>query len=318
MADLTPEMLEEFLAIAQDDPLKHWASVVAPEVSGLERAKEAIVILLASPMDAGTSRGRANVLLYGPPGTAKSILRRFVTHMFRAPYIGSRSSGPGLTVDCRTDPPTLGAMPLAHASPWRVLTIDELDKFGRPEQENLLDALEDGEFAISIGGFVRTYPAEIRTIACANEVGPKYMKPELFDRFDFKIFIDLPTKESAAPIVKHMAMNFMREPKRDTVERLRMYLAWTAEYVPEYTDAERAMSSDLINYYIGLRYSNGEKVNVRDKASILRVAYTLAKLRRAAVNAAKDVVQAIDVLDPDLEDEKLHALRLKAGELGKE
>ena len=286
------------------DMLDYWARFINPKVTGLEKVKKALLLSIASANDKHGDRGRIHVLMHGDPGTAKSELMLWLHHFLGAKYATHRSSDAGLMGAGVGKEIIPGILPRADG---HVICIDELDKFQAKDYAGLLEAMSDGIVTISlgVGEIEKTFKARVRVVAGCNKTDR--FPPELLDRFDFKIKMESPTREDEKRIVTNLIDNwFMEKPSYNGVE-LRAYLEWIKNYEPEISQQTRRIVKKLIQMYIDLR--GDEKGNIRRDESIMRVAYTIAKLNRREV-LPEDVVRAIELIDENVTDGTIRALKM--------
>ena len=164
---------------------------------------------------------------------------------------------------------------------------DELDKFSVEDQAGCLDAMEEGEVHIQVVGCPP--PAEAIVVATANEVGR--LKPELLDRFDFTVEVDLPSTHEAEEIMREV-VEWWNRPKAQGTWSLGKFLRWVREHTPEIPQNVREQAKDVVAQYIV--YSR--ETRIRRLESILRVALALARLNRRDVTV-QDVQRAIRLLN---------------------
>lgn len=311
---VTDEDTAEFQGILNtQDALEYWHRYIAPAVQGHTREKKLVLIMLASPDDTKRSRGRIHLLFEGEPGTSKSMFREFVTYEIGAEYASQRSTKAGLTVNMRTG--ELGAMPRAHNNPWGALTLEELLDWERSEREMLKESMDSGKFPVQGGddNVEQIYDAQIRVLACTNEVDSPKFSPQFLDRFDVQVHFERPTKDQADPIIDKIVDDFMVDVDDETdTEKLKKYLWWVKQFHPTFGRKQREEAKLLIKLYKDSKYKDGDKVNLRTSVgSILRLTYTIARLNHRAVDPVEDVTRAIGLADTQFDDVRLDGLPVK-------
>lgn len=290
--------------IGKHDMLDYWARFINPKVTGLERVKKALLLSVASINDKFGDRGRIHVLMHGDPGTAKSELMMWLHHYLGARFATHRASDAGLMGGASGNEIVMGALPRADG---HVICIDELDKFNKKDYAGLLEAMSDGRVTITLmkGEGEKTFKARVRVIAGCNST--ERFPQELLDRFDFKIHLEAPKKHEEKQIIEDIIDSwFMEKPSYNGVE-LRAFLQWISGFEPNIPDETRRITKKLLKLYIDLR--EDEKGSIRRDESILRVAYTIAKLNRRDV-MPEDIVRAIELLDDTITSGKLQALKM--------
>ena len=305
------ELLDEFEELIKDEKysaLDQWYPCINPFIEGMEMARKACFLSLASGGDKGR-RNRIHVLLYGPPGTAKSEIRNWVKDFYGAIGIGPTSSEVGLKGSAAGGEITPGALVAANNG---VLVIDEADKFSRTELNALLEAMSEGKYEITKGGKNVTLKAECRVIACANDISR--FPPELIDRFDFKIETIVPTREAEQRITDAIYDDWYKEDGKedDSANKVRKYIEWANLRTPKISKETIRTVKKIKNMYIDLR---DQKPNVRQKETLLRVAVTIAKLNIRQLEP-KDYIEAIHLIDPELNGGKMRALKMVVEEGG--
>lgn len=315
---VTPGAIEDFeqLLTSGMDAVDFWARKINPKAEGLMHVKRAILLCLASPPDTAGDRGRIHVLLYGAPGSAKTILRTWVANQLGAGSCSQRTTKVGLMGSASGAEIVPGALPRNHGG---VLTIDELDKFSRQDRQGLLEAMEEGVVEVEAGGKSERFPAEVRVIACANRI--KEFSPELMDRFDFIFPMEIPSGDAEKAVVSSIVHTWFREKPWYDGKLLNQYLTWIQAYRPEISDDVRKKAEALLLRLIeledlheetheqegggsdakplGKRGTLGSR-GIRARESILRIAYTLARLNRRGV-IVEDLLRAIKMQNPDLD-----------------
>lgn len=304
MMAVSDEAVTGYLELLQTagDMVDYWAHQINPKIEGMIEVKRAILLCLASHGDEYGDRGRVHVLMYGDPGSAKSALASWVHYHLDAEFCSQRTSQVGLTGDGRGDEVTPGALPRAHK---RTLCVDEMDKFGNKDRQGVLEAMEEGKVHIDVGKHSVTLDAECRLIACANRIDE--FSPELMDRFDFKFDMKKPTGDAEKLVVSSILKTWFRNKPGYNGIDLKGYLAWTRDFKPDMGDSARERADVLMHMLIDFDESSAG--SVRRRESVIRVAYTIAKLNRRNVEI-DDFLRSIRILHPTMGERKLEAMKV--------
>jgi DNA replicative helicase MCM subunit Mcm2 (Cdc46/Mcm family) len=299
MDEATTASYMEMMTNGQD-MLELWAPQINPKIEGLVDVKRALLICLASHNDEYGDRGRCHTLMHGDPGSAKSALAYWIYKYLDADFCSQRTSQVGLTGDGRGEEVIPGALPRAHG---RTLCIDELDKFANKDRQGVLESMEDGVVHIDVGKHSVALPAEDRIIGCANRIDD--FSPELKDRFDFKFEMKKPTGDQEKTVVSSIVKSWFKGKAGYDGAELKAYLAWIKPFAPVIGDDVRGRVEILMHMLIDFDTStNG---SIRKRESVLRVAYTIAKLNHRDM-VIGDVLRAIKILHPTLSETTLKAM----------
>jgi len=299
---LDPALIQQFEKLISEgtDMLDYWNKWINPKIEGMAPVKKALLLSMASHGDKFGDRGRIHVLMHGDPGSAKSQLMNWIVYQIGAKFCSQRTSKVGLTADASGDEIVLGALPKAHKG---IICIDELDKFTDKDRQGLLEAMEEGKVQIDVGKHSQHLDAEVRAIAAANRL--THFSPELLDRFDFKFELKAPVGENEKKITCSIVDHWFEDKEGYDGFDLKNYLNWIRDFEPSIPREVRDKVKTLMCMYIDL--DEGIRGSPRRKESILRVAFTIAKLHRRNVEV-KDFLNAIKTLNPNLNGGKMQAL----------
>lgn len=197
--ELTKEEKEKILEFSVDsEAYGKLIQSIAPNIQGLERQKEAVLLMLIGApnrtLEDGTSlRGDINILLVGDPGTAKSELLKYASRLApRGLYTsGKGSTAAGLTaavVRERTGMMMLEAGTVVLADKG-VACIDEFDKMRNEDRTALHEAMEQQTVSVAKGGINATLNARTAILAAAN---PEFGRYDNYKTFNDQINIDTP------------------------------------------------------------------------------------------------------------------------------
>jgi len=284
---------------ATQDMLEYWYPAINPKVVGMDDIRKAALLTIASHVDKHGDRGRLHLLMYGDPGTAKSIITNWIVFHLNAVGASMRSSRVGLTADASGSEIELGALPRANDG---IICLDELDKFDQKSLQGLLEALEEGQIRIDVGKIHATIDARVRCLACANDTSR--FSPELMDRFDFKFEVLKPDRDFKREIMRSTVLNWFKPKDGYDGVNLRNYLRWIEGFEPGIDNGTRVSMVKLMEMYLVLTESDG---SIREEESMIRIAITLAKLHRRDVQA-EDLLKAIRLKHPELNNGKIELL----------
>ena len=285
--NMEKEIEELFTKLAEDDPLTELSVFIAPHLVGEEwkDVRKAILLMLTT-WDDSIQRMRLHMLLHGVGGTGKTEALLFMQEKFNAVMTNAElTSKVGLVGDARGSKISAG---LLADYTGNVVCIDELDKANIRDQSGLLQAMEEGKYTIVKGKQRKSFDAEVRVIASANEIG-KITKP-LLDRFDFIYNVKVATREERAKGVKKIINTFLGRGDKGGIKTIKKYLEWIKDFHPTIEDKDLDVIVNMIKKYILFTHVNIDEVSYRNlELSILRIAYAMAKLKKENITA--DVIE---------------------------
>ncbi|MBN2566950.1 AAA family ATPase [Candidatus Woesearchaeota archaeon] len=189
------------------DAMARLKAHVAPDILGLEEAKEASILQLfaAEPV---------HILLLGDPGTGKTEILRSVSHLHPITSfgLGSGTSGAGLSATVRGGEVQKGLLPLADGG---ICCIDELNLLKSGDRGALYNAMEKGFITYSKADKNVEIEAKVRVLATANPKGDRFVgksidilkkqlpfDPALLTRFHLVFLIRKPSVAEFRSIAK--------------------------------------------------------------------------------------------------------------------
>jgi len=290
------DLEEKFLNISQTDPY-HYTNEIVPELEGYEDLKRKLFLLLLTPLDeTPTQRDRLHLLMYGSPGTGKTVILRWLHRTFDAIYLTQDTTIASLKADARRK--DLGVQILAKAH-GNIVCFDEFSLLkGR---EELRDAMEDGYYKIAKSGKEVVMPAQIRVVAATNEVK---LSEAMIDRFDFVVHFEDPSPDLSTNIAKRLTRIYAGIIPTNT-EELKQYIDFLNEFDPKIPKDILHGFDRIWEAYFTLK---GIGYHGRWIASVLRIAKAIAKAHRRDI-MPEDVVDAIKMKDESLPSSILSKLK---------
>jgi len=222
------EEMEKIIKLSKDPKVYDTIiESIAPSIYGMYIEKEALGLQLFGGVakhmpDETRIRGDIHIMLIGDPGTAKSQLLEYISHLApRGVYASGKStSAAGLTAAAVRDEfgegrwtLEAGALVLADGG---IACVDEMDKMTSQDRSALHEAMEQQEIHVAKAGITASLKSRCALLAAAN---PKYgrfdeyrpisdqidMPPALLSRFDVIFPVkDKPDKDMDLSMAEHI------------------------------------------------------------------------------------------------------------------
>ena len=225
---INEEEMKKILELSKDSHVYETIiESIAPSIYGMNIEKEALALQLFGGVtkhmpDETRIRGDIHIMLIGDPGTAKSQLLEYISHLApRGVYASGKStSAAGLTAAAVRDDfgegrwtLEAGALVLADGG---IACVDEIDKMTTQDRSALHEAMEQQVIHVAKAGITAALKSRCALLAAAN---PKYgrfdeyrpisdqidMAPALLSRFDVIFPIkDKPDKVVDLSMAEHI------------------------------------------------------------------------------------------------------------------
>lgn len=288
---LSPEIIEYFQKICDNNPLDYLSEMMAPHLVGQEwkRIRKAGLLTLVTGSDMN-QRNRVHMLLVGKPGTGKTEYMLWWRENLQGILINAElCSKTGLVGDASGSYVVPG---LLADFDRNIVLVDELDKMGMDDQNGLLQAMEEGQYIIVKGTHREPFKAEIRIIGSVNEID-RIQKP-LLDRFDFVYNCTTATRKERADQLGKIVDSFMGQGDIQYAKYIRGYLRWLGNFNPIILPENRDIVINTIaTYLIKVEEVKVEEISYRSlECSILRIAWAMAKLKKKNITR-DEVTEAI-------------------------
>ena len=325
--NINEEDIKQILELSANPNLfKRLSQSIAPSVYGLELIKEAILLQMFGGIkkiksDKGKTRGDIHILLVGDPGTAKSVILKFVSTIApKGRYVsGKATTGAGLTAAVVKDEflkgwsLEAGALVLSNKG---CVCIDEIEKMDENDRSTMHEALEQQTISISKANIHATLKAETTVLAAGNPKLGRFdpytpipqqidISPALLSRFDVIFIIrDLPNKTQDEAIASHVLEEHQQEVIRDIIDPklLRKYIAYAKQKIkPKLTNIA---AEEIKDFYVKLRNQSIKSdsdikpipITARQLEGIIRLSEAHAKMRLSSEVTREDAKKAIELL----------------------
>ncbi len=296
--------------------LKELRESFAPDISGLEQEKNAIILFLANKKNEkknNKTRNKSNICFVGDPGTGKTVLCNRAVQLTPGSrkQTGGSASAVGLTASVIKDDFTggWGVQPGACVLAKEFLFIDELNNLGEEEKPKLQEAMSEQEINIAKASIQAKLPVTGGFLACANPKEGIFKKnipltkqfniqSAILNRYDLVFVIkDVVNTEKDKAISKAMIerhRNILNQTYND--EFLKKFFFYVRNFEEPKITGE--IQKKLINVFVSARKfkDNDRYINARLQESLIRLAISSAKLRLSEKIEEKDIERAIEVL----------------------
>lgn len=259
-------------------------SYVAPNIVGLDSAKEAAVLQLFAP-------DHVHLLLLGDPGTGKTDILRSINQL--APLssfgLGSGTSGAGLAVSVKGNEVTEGLLPMANKG---ICCIDELNLLKEENRASLYNAMEKGFITYDKSGKHYKFNAKVSIIATANPKGDKFtgktikeLKKQLpFDsalltRFHLSFFIRKPDSKKFSEIAKKIIKGKKFEMNEEDTAFVKEYIGFANAL--DDVDVPQSIQKEIVDFGDELKKKEDKylvEISPRFIVGILRLVKASARI----------------------------------------
>ncbi len=334
--ELSEEDKEAIEEAAKDEKVfNRIIDSIAPTLFGLREEKMGLALQLFGGVrkkmpDGQKIRGDIHILLVGDPGTAKSMLLRYISDLSpRGMYASGRgSTGAGLTAAAIREEVMgesrwileAGTLVLADKG---IAAVDELDKMRNEDRSSMHEAMEQQTISIAKAGINARLNSRCALLGAAN---PRYgrfephenisqqinLPPPLISRFDLIFAIkDVPDKEDDRNIAVHILTahregermmgddkyepDEMLKPKFEK-EFLRKYVAYAKRIYPVMTEES---IERMREFYLKIRGEGQEgesiPITARQLESLVRLSEASARAHLRDTITTVDAERAINV-----------------------
>jgi len=341
--EITPADLERIKEeAARPGILDRIVQSIAPAIYGLEREKEALALQLFGGVvkklpDGTRIRGDSHILLVGDPGSGKSQLLLYMSHIAPRGIMvsGKGTSAAGLLAAAVKDEFGEGRWTLEAGalvlSDRGLAVIDEIEKMSQADRGSIHQAMEEQMIHIAKAGITATLPARCAVLAAANPQFGRFVKDKylgdqinlesaLLSRFD-AIFVvqDIPDPKRDLDMASHilqghligevarateeMGTSPIPEPMRAThvpyyePEFLRKYVAYAKRFYPVMTPDAIARIRD---HYLEIRKeaeAGTVPITPRQLEAFVRFAEAAARARLSPLVDVQDADRSVGIIE---------------------
>ncbi|CAI2354235.1 unnamed protein product [Caenorhabditis sp. 36 PRJEB53466] len=281
---------ENIISLIESEIMSVNTEIGWDEVAGLEGAKKALREIVVLPFKrpdvfTGIRAPPKGVLLFGPPGTGKTMIGRCVASQCRATFFNISASSLTSKWVGEGEKLVRALFSVARLKLPSVIFIDEVDSLlsARSESEHESSRRIKTEFLVQLDG-VSTSPDE-RLLVLGATNRPQELDEAARRRFQKRLYIALPEPESRSLIVQNLLKGTRHEVNEQNLEKI-------SQLTDGYSGAD--MRQLCTEAAMGPIRDLGDEIETIDKDEI------------RAVNVA-DFAEACRVVRPTVDESQLDA-----------
>jgi replicative DNA helicase Mcm len=300
--NITGKVHAESFAAFAPVALERIGRIIAPNIIGMERLKEAVGVQLFA-------REPIHILLIGDPGTGKTDILRSMSAL--APIasfgLGSGTSGAGLSAMAKGDLIIKGLLPLADGG---IACIDELNLMKAKDMAALYNAMEKGFVTLDKGSKHEQIPARVRVCATANPAGDTFIgrsaevlrkqipfDDALLSRFHLIYLVRKPTEQEFEQIATHIIRS---DKKRAVSEEDAAFIkAYVAQAAAIDVELDQDLEHELLSFIRELKADQHKfivEIGPRTVVGIVRLVKAMARAEHANQVTKAHVAKAEELL----------------------
>lgn len=279
--------------------IEKLVSMTAKRVIGYEDVKEGILISAANAApDHPERRRRIHILIFGPPGLAKTALLMEATKLIGKSSFDNAQTSTGLSllaiVEKEEDAYILRLGPVPRAL---LSAIDEMNRMPFSDQEKMFGVMQEGFFTSNKFANRARIRSPTTIIASANpSIGSRVdengrmdlselnLIPPVLDRFDLKYYLKAKTEENE---IRELAYGMAEQQDKvvpDYSKFLRKYLTYSKQFNPIISDRAKSI---LTESFIAMQKVNSQ-VTPRRQDALFNMTRARARLQFKKVADEED------------------------------
>jgi len=321
ISNFSPEEIkdiEEVSARIDINGLHELTPSFAPTIVKANKIKEGIMLQMCCSKNNPSKlvRNKPNILLIGDPGTAKSMLCRFLVDINpeSRKCSGGGSSAVGITASVVKEEEIMGGYriePGALVLAKDILFIDELNNLSDDDKPKLQDAMSEQQVVINKASIHISLKVTAGILATANPTHGNFkedkynpisyqfnLPPQILNRFDLVfLFRDINDENTNNLIAQRM---LERDRGEIEVTYSKEFLKKFFIYVKNFKEPKipKDLDNSIKQVYSKMKKNNppgNSKINPRTFESLMRLIKAYAKCRLSSHVQEKDIVRVLDI-----------------------